>query len=135
MTRLHREFICNGSRLSKYEAHKKAQKAQMLFPENLCLCAFSWLFFYVPCWIVVRLNCSTTEHNLSIVPTAAQSKAFHLSIQPRPVVVKDLRGSFDVSARSFKRLRNRFAFDLLHREIRRNNAAELSGLRGVKLLG
>src|SRR5215216_5776576 len=62
-----------------------------------------------------------------------QSEAFHLSIQPRPVVVKDLCGPFNVSARSFECLRDRFPLDFLDSEIRRDDAAEISGLRSVKL--
>src|SRR6185369_5284641 len=44
------------------------------------------------------------------ISAAPQSKALHLSIQPGPVVIQDLGGPLDVAARSFKRLRDRFAF-------------------------
>ena len=80
----------------------------------------------------MREECSTTEHRL-LVGAAAESKAFHLSIKPRTVVVEDLSGPFDVSASSLERLRDRFALDLFDREIRWDNAAELAGLGCVKV--
>ena len=69
------------------------------------------------------------------VGAAAEAVAFYLSIESRAVVFEDLGGSFDVSSGAFERLRDGFAFDLFHREIRRNNAAELSGRRAVKVFG
>jgi hypothetical protein len=62
------------------------------------------------------------------VGTASQSEAFHLSIQPWAVVLENLRGPFNVAAGAFERLRDGFAFDLFHREIRRDNAAEVAAL-------
>src|SRR5215213_5697200 len=91
-----------------------------------------------------RRGCSTVEHDLGTlrhrflfdwfrlvfcIGAATQAKAFHLSIQPGPMVVEDLGGLLNVSSGPFERLRNRFTFDLFHREIRRNHAAELTGLR------
>src|SRR4029078_12042482 len=66
---------------------------------------------------------------------AAQTEGLHFSIEPGPVIVEDLGGSFGVSTSVFERLRNRFALDLFHREVWWNNTTELARVRGVKLLG
>src|SRR5689334_15645783 len=76
---------------------------------------------YVPRW------------NTDLLGIAAQSEALDLSVQARTVVVENLCGPFNVAAGSFERLRDGFAFDVFHREVRRDHATKLSGMRVVKM--
>ena len=74
--------------------------------------------------------CSTTEQLLT---AAAEAEGFHFSVETRAVVVEDFGGLLDVSPGALEGLRDGFAFNLVYRHIRWDDAAILAVLRTVKL--
>ena len=132
VARLHRRFICGALRLSKNEATKKHIRHTKDFIKILCVvCVFVavLLVFYVG----VRCGEIVPSWNIVGVGAAAEAEGFHFAIEARAVVVEDLGGPFDVAAGSFESLRDRFAFDLFHRNEWWNDAAKFSRLRRMKL--